>query len=121
MAVIMSRVLHFFGLIMVFLALGGALVHAINGGTREHAWKKQLSIMHGIGLVLVLVAGIGLTHALGMKGGWPGWVWAKIVVWLALGGITVPIIRRPELARSLWWAVLALGLLGVGLAVAKPF
>lgn len=121
MAIIITRVLHFLGLIMVFLSLGGALVHAINGGAREHAWKKQLSIFHGLGLVLLLVAGIGLTHGLGYKGNWPGWVYAKIVVWLALGGVTVPIIRRPELARSLWWAVLALGLLAVGLAVAKPF
>ncbi len=121
MAVIMTRILHFVGLIMVFLSLGGALVHAINGGGRDHAFRKQLAIMHGLGLVLMLVAGIGLTHSLGFGASWPGWVYAKVLVWLALGGITVPLVRKPELARSLWWAVLALGLLATVLAVAKPF
>jgi hypothetical protein len=41
------------------------------------------------------------------------WLIVKFAIWLALGGIIVLINRKPALAKTLWWSILALGVTAV--------
>ena len=64
---------------------------------------------HGVALVIVLVAGFGMIARLGMGGGWPLWVWLKLVIWLVLGAATVFVRKAGE---SAGWLLVLLPALG---------
>jgi len=51
------KVIHLVGILMIFLALGGVVTNAINGGTKNHLWHKPIAFTNGIGLLLSLVGG----------------------------------------------------------------
>lgn len=114
------RLVHFVGLAAVFVALGGATLHAINGGTHEtNRARGLMAATHGVGLLLVLVAGFGMLakHNLGMG----GWVHAKLTLWVLLGALVAVPLRMPGAARALWFVLPLLLALGGWLAVTKPF
>lgn len=114
------KVMHFFGLVMVFTALGGQIVVALNGGdSKQQPGRKWIAIFHGLGLVLVLVAGFGMIAKLGI--GFPGWVLAKIAIWVTLGSIGAVVARKRNLAGMIWIFVITLGLAASYLARYKPF
>ena len=114
------KTLHLLGLMMVFLALGGAALHAMNGGTRETNQRRGwTAAWHGTGLFLLLLGGFGMLARLGL--GLTGWVWGKLVVWVLLGAALVLALRRPRLGRTVWLGSAVLGLLAVYLALYKPF
>lgn len=116
------KIIHLVGVFMVFLALGGVATNSINGGTKNHSWRKGVAITHGIGLVLSLVAGFGLLARLGMaQGGFPGWAWAKLAIWVIFAGVIGLLIRKPALAKPLWALLIFLGGLAAYLAGTKPF
>lgn len=115
------KIAHIFGILLLFVALGGVSLHALTGGTREgNPARRLVAICHGTALVLVLVSGFGLLARIGMTGGVPGWAWAKIAIWAVLGGILVLPYRRPMLARPLLILLPALGALAAYLALYKP-
>lgn len=113
------KILHLLGLTLVVLSLGGIIVHAMNGGTKgSNSFRKGAVITHGIGLLLLLVAGFGMLARLGIHS-FPGWVAGKVVIWLALGAL-VAFAYRQSLARKLWFAVPLLVLVAATLAITKP-
>jgi hypothetical protein len=112
------KILHILGLSLVVLSLGGIMVHAINGGTKmTNSFRKGVMITHGVGLLLLLVAGFGMLAKLGIQGV-PTWVGLKLIIWLALGAL-VAFAYRQSLARKLWIVVPALVLLAAILGVVK--
>lgn len=115
------RALHFLGIILIFLSLGGLVVHAANGGTKEsNRWRKPVAITHGIGMLIALTGGFGMLAKLGIFWPWPGWAIGKLIVWLLLGAMVAPIYRRGDSAL-LWWVFSAiLGFTAAYLAVFKP-
>lgn len=114
------KVMHFLGLFMVFTALGGQFVSALNGGdAKQQPGRRWIGIFHGVGLLIALVAGFGLVAKLGV--GFPGWVIGKFAIWLALGAIGAMAARKKQLAGTLWVVTVALGMLAAFLARAKPF
>jgi hypothetical protein len=120
MSVEIYRVLHLTGIFMILLPLGGIGLHMINGGTREFASRKLLAIVHGIGLVIALVAGFGLLARL-HGGALPLWAIAKLVIWLWMGAAPVLFYRRAQMAKVLWFAVLILAAVAACLAIFQPF
>lgn len=118
------KLVHLFGIFMVLVSLGGVILHALDGGTRAaNPARRLVSITFGIGLFLVLLGGFGQMARLGIgsPGTWGGWIYAKLGIWLFIGGLfTVP-YRRPERARVLWIGVPVLGLIAGWLALYKPF
>jgi len=118
------KLVHLFGMFMVFVSLGGVILHALNDGTREaNPARRLVSITFGVGLFLVLLGGFGQMARLGLgsPATWGGWLYAKLAIWLLIGGLfTVP-YRRPERAKVLWIGVPVLGLLAGWLALFKPF
>jgi hypothetical protein len=113
------KILHLLGLTLVVLSLGGIIVHAINGGTKAtNAFRKGAVITHGVGLLLLLVAGFGMLARLGIHS-FPGWVVGKVVIWLALGAF-VAFGYKQHLAKKLWFAVPVLVVVAATLAITKP-
>lgn len=113
--------IHLLGVFMILVALGGLILHRINGGTREHAWRKPVAITHGVGLLLALVGGFGALARLGIFWPMPAWVIGKIAIWLVLGILVAVIFRSPTLAKPLWWVTILLAGLAGYLALSKPF
>ena len=56
-----------------------------------NAPSKGTKILTGVISLLILVAGMGLLARIG--GGWPGWVIAKLILWLTLA-IATPILSK---------------------------
>lgn len=119
MTLLTYKVIHVFGLFLIFTGLGGRLVQAMLGSDGNAQVRKLTGIAHGVGLLLVLVSGFGALAKLGA--GFPGWVIAKLVIWLVIGGIIVVIRKKPEMASLLWWLLPILGGVAGWLALYKPF
>ena len=111
------KLLHVVGAVLVLAAAGGVAVHAANGGRREdNRLRGLLAAMHGVGLVLSLVAGFGMLGA-----NLPGWAWAKLIIWLFFGAaLTLP-YRSQALARPLVIVLPLLAAAAAYLALYKPF
>jgi hypothetical protein len=116
------KILHIAAVLGVFASLGAVAFHALNGGNRLGSTGRRLvAALHGGGLLLVLVAGFGLLARLDLATAWPGWVWAKLGVWLVAGALVSVPYRKPALARPVLVALPLLGLAAAWLAIAKPF
>ncbi len=90
------KLIHFFGIITLVVALAAAGMHVLRGGTRaDNPYRRLLGMAHGIGAFLVLLGGFGMLARLGVvHGGLPGWVYIKLAIWLLLGGAIVLVYRR---------------------------
>lgn len=116
------KVIHLVGVMMIYMSLGAVTLHVINGGGRDHSWRKPVMITHGIGLIFSLVAGFGLLARLGfVQGPTPTWVWLKVGIWLVFGGLTAVLVRQKQLAKPVWALTLVLGAFAAYLAGNKPF
>lgn len=115
------KVLHLLGIFLLFAALGAAVLRAYTPGpppVRDRG-SRLIAMTHGLALVILLVTGFGILGMLGL--GVPGWAWAKLAVWLVMGGLVVVIRRSPSSAGWLWWLLPALGVVAAWLALYKPF
>lgn len=117
MSLLFYKSLHVLAMLYLFAAVGAACFHAANGGARGAG--KILSILHGLSLVVLLVTGFGMIARLGV--GFPGWVWAKVVIWLLMGAAVALPYRNPKTARMLLLVLPLLGALAGWLALYKPF
>jgi hypothetical protein len=121
------RLVHLVGIILLFVVLGGLSYSAARsgtagtgtGGTRP---RRLAMILHGVALFIVLLGGFGLMARLGVVHGvdWPGWVWAKLAIWLLAGAAVVVPKRKPEWALGLFVLLPVLGGLAAWLAIFKP-
>jgi hypothetical protein len=114
------KVLHLAGVFLLLLSLGGLLVDR-TVATAGTEWKRRLSILNGIGLILVLIAGFGLLARLGVPWPWQGWVFAKMVIWVLFGGLIVLVKRLRSGVSILWWVAFAAAVLAAYFANYKPF
>jgi uncharacterized membrane protein SirB2 len=122
MSLLAYKTIHVFAVVLTFTILGGLALHAANGGSRDtNTQRKLTAILHGLGLLLLLVSGFGALARLGMSEGIPGWVWAKVVLWLILGAVAATFKRGPGVARLVLWLLPVLGGIAAWLALYKPF
>lgn len=109
------RLLHIVGVMLLLLGLGGVLAHAGGDGKAP----RLFLVMHGIGLLVMLVAGVGFVHKKPLN--WDNWLFAKIACWVLLAALPV-LVRRGIVPRFLAVVlVLGLGATAAWLAQAKPF
>jgi len=115
------KVLHILGALFLFTALGGLLL-ASRAGVQSGASRKTAGMTHGIALIIILVSGFGALAQIGLSnpGIWPLWLWLKVALWLAFGGVIVLIRRSPGSATALWWVLPILGAATAYLALYKP-
>jgi len=112
------KIAHIVGLTLVFLGLGAIML-----GARDDRRPPRCGvILHGVGLLIMLVGGFGMMARLNIVTfPWPGWVFGKVGVWLALGAL--PALAKRGVVQGLASVLLAAGLAGVSawLAIYKPF
>jgi hypothetical protein len=105
------KLIHLFGLLLAFSALGGMAVHAASGGmSRASGVRGVVLTMHGLGVFLLLLGGFGMLARLGIvQGGLPGWILVKLGVWTVVAVLAALPYRKPALAK---WTLVALPFLG---------
>ena len=112
------RLLHVVGVLLLFLGLGGVLSHEAGKA------PKLSSALHGLGLLLLVVAGVGVLHKSSPQIDWKQpWVLAKIGGWVLLGALPM-LVKRGVLPRALALLLvlgLGAGAAWLGLANPKPF
>jgi len=120
------KTLHVAAIVVAFVGVGGLAAHAAGGGGKaENRAFGALSALHGGGLLVALLCGLGMLMLGGM--GRPGspsgaWAGAKLVLWILLGAS----VRLPYrgAARAKWLLMLGLPLLALvaaAVAILKPF
>jgi hypothetical protein len=126
------KIVHFAGVITLFLGFGLMIASASGAKFSGNLQTRKSMILHGIGLALILLGGFGMAaKAKFVAGaqlgdqvasqGFPLWFWAKFAIWLVLGGLAAAIKRIPEKA-SLWISLIILfGIVAVILGVSQPF
>lgn len=114
------KVLHLIGIAWLMVALGGATGVMILGSDASPKLRKLVGASHGISLLIIFVAGFGLL-AKGGVSGFPGWVIAKIGIWIVFGGLIAVIRRKPQWGTALWFALPALVGVSAWLAIVRPF
>lgn len=116
------KILHLMSIFAIFAVLGGQCVYAINGGSRATNRAGKLNaIILGVALLVAIMAGFGLLARLNLTTGIPGWVWAKLIIWLLVAFYAGLPFRYPALAKPLLIALPFLGLAAAWLAISKPF
>jgi hypothetical protein len=97
------RLLHVVGALLLFLSLGASLAHEAGKAPR---WA---AMVHGLALLVMVVAGVGVMHKSEPKLEWQPWVFAKIGAWVLLA-VMPALVRRGMLPRFVAFVlVVALG------------
>ncbi|MFL5813179.1 MAG: hypothetical protein ACJ763_06345 [Bdellovibrionia bacterium] len=107
------KLVHLISIFGLFLSLGCAAV-------MEKSQSRWTAPVHGISLVLILVAGFGMLARLGIHGALPGWAIGKLAVWLVFGASIALAKRRVLPLGAFLSLIIALGGLAAGLALWKP-
>lgn len=111
------KILHFTGLLITFTSLAGYIFYLVQNKSNEK--KKFFSILHGIGLLMLLVSGFGLAARLGYMQQLPLWVYIKLIIWVILGAALVVIKRQIISPTITYFIVVALGISAAITAVTK--
>jgi hypothetical protein len=113
------KIIHLVGLMTLFFAFGGLTLGARAVGGRNFPFRRTYTLLHGIGLLLLIISGFGMLAKLGLTGEIPHWAIAKIAIWLLLGLMLTPVLRLPGLNRYFWLVILVLGVSAAWLGIYK--
>ena len=114
MAYEIYKIIHFCGIGMILIGLTQI---ALSQGKST----RGPGLLHGFGMFLVLLGGFGMLARLQIHWPWPGWIWAKFAIWLALGG-SLSLFKRVSHFQKFGWVALTLILgLAATVAIYKPF
>ncbi len=91
------------------------------GASSDDSPTKTLKLMHGVGLLLLLLGGFGMLAKLDLFWPLPAWTWVKLLVWIALAASLPLVKKKPESARTWWTLIIVLGALAAYLGAFKPF
>ncbi len=114
------RWLHVVCLLMILAGLAGLLASRLNGATPTKKTDRALALIHGFGMLGMLVAGFGAMARLGFMTAWPWWIYAKLVIWFFMG-VSMTLAKR----KASWGAMLlilwiAVAAVGAYLGIYKP-
>lgn len=112
--------IHVTGIFAALLGLGGGFLTHLSGALPAGPGRRAIALSHGLGLLFALLGGFGMLAKGGFPFPWPAWVFGKIAVWFALGGLMAFPMRNPSLSRRLWWLPVALGAFAVYLVLWRP-
>jgi hypothetical protein len=100
---------------MVFMAY-------LESGNPKTGIARLPRILHGTGLLLILIGGATMVYSLGLDGqhGVPLWVKLKMLILVPFGLLPLS-VRRPNWKRYVLPVALLLGLAASCLAIFKPF
>ena len=118
------KLIHLAAIFGLFIATGGAAIHAANGGLKKsNVARGAVAALHGVSLLLILTAGFGMLARLGVKHDWlfPPWLWGKLIVWVLFAFALALPYRSPKLAKPMLVLAPLLGAAAAFLALFKPF
>ena len=124
MSYVTYKLIHLLGIFALVVALAGMAAHAAAGHKKdENTNYRTLLALHGLGALIALTGGFGLLARINVEasGLLPGWIWAKLALWLVLGALVALPYRKRTFARSLLFLLPILAFLGAVLANYKPF
>ncbi len=115
------KLIHLLGVFFVLGSLAGLAIYTANGGTKsKNSMKRVTAILHGIGMFLVLLGGFGMLARTGITGALPGWVWAKLVIWVVFGVLIAFVAKGPLLAKVIWFLLPFLTVFSAYIAIMRP-
>tara|TARA_B100001248_G_C27398870_1_gene468092 strand:+ start:2948 stop:3229 length:282 start_codon:yes stop_codon:yes gene_type:complete len=92
----------------------------MSGGTKAtNQFRKKLGILHGVGLLIALVAGFGLLARLQIFST-DMWIALKIAIWICFGLASALLYRKPKSAKAVFWLTIVLAVAAAFLAIYKP-
>lgn len=110
---------HMLGIFCLFASLAAIWgLHYPNRATDKKE-RRPLALIHGFGMVFVLISGFGMLARLHL--GMQGWVYGKLLIWVAMGGTIALARRKPKLGIKLICGWVVLGALAAYLGIFKPF
>lgn len=115
------NVVHIVGIILLMAAVGGIATSA-EAAVRP-GWTRLGSLgFHAAGAFLILLGGFGMLARLGIAQGsnWPGWLWAKVIIWGVLALAAFVPRRFPRTALPVMVLLPVLGGLAAYMAIYKP-
>ena len=115
MTYLVFKIVHLAGIMCLFASLGGLMA----ANHRKPATLRGFSALHGLALLILFVTGFGMQGVGNL--GFPGWLIAKIVIFLLLGAALVVFKRRLIPTKIAMTAVIILGSLAGYLAILRPF
>jgi hypothetical protein len=107
---VLLKTLHLAGAFGLFTSLGASLMAGCG--------KKSASVLHGISLLLILLAGFALLRKPPMDQSW--WM-AKLALWLFLGVAPVLAKRKVLPVPAVLAISIAAAVASAWLGLAKPF
>jgi uncharacterized membrane protein SirB2 len=119
------KAVHVFGVFLVVIGVAGIAADAASGRPKgENPASRLLAALHGLGLLIVLLAGFGMLAKVMRTPSMPSpaWATAKLAIWALFAAAAVIPRRWPRTAR--WVLVAGLPFLGAAAAVVailKPF
>lgn len=114
------KIIHLTGLALTFMGLAGILA-AKATGTLPFPKRILFHLSHGIGLLLIIVTGFAMAFQLHVVNPPPGWLKAKLIIWLLAGGAMVLATRFSRFAGAILVFFTLLVLAAAWLAIDKPF
>ena len=119
MSYLVYKLIHYVGIFALVTTLAAALGRGAQGG--EDPWRKAFAMSHGAALFLILLGGFGMLARLGVTDGLPGWIFAKLAIWLVLGGLLVAAKKSASWSARLLFVLPVLAVLAGYVAYTKPF
>ncbi len=118
------KIVHLAGLALTFMGLAGVLATSATGDSLPKGrWLFRAT--HGLGLLLLLATGFALADQLKQMGNEmhpvPGWIKAKLGIWLLTGASLALAARLGRFAVLVLVFLTALVVAAAWLAIAKPF
>jgi hypothetical protein len=114
------KIIHLTGQALTFMGLSGVLASKAASSARfKQRWIFHTS--HTVGWFLLLVTGFVMAYQLRATNPVPGWLKAKFVIWLLVGGAMILATRFSRFAGLVLIFFAALVLTAAWLAIDKPF
>jgi len=114
MSNLVYETLHMIGLMMLFIGVGVLATQGADG-----PYRKPAAMLHGIGLLVILISGFGLLAKLQLGYDKP-WFFGKVVILILMGAAPV-FLKKPNLKGHIGWIiVIALGAVAAYLGIFKP-
>ncbi len=102
------KIIHLISIVLLFSGLIGLLTIQMSGGVLAGKARSLVFAAHGIGLLFLLISGFGLLARLGLVSNIPGWVFAKIAIWIILGGAISLVKRKGHIGWPLFISLIAI-------------
>lgn len=115
------KIIHLVAIVLLFSGLVGLLTVQMSGAALTGKVKSMVFISHGVGLVVLLISGFGLVARLGLTAGLPGWIYAKLAIWLILGAAISLVKRKGLIGWPIFISLIAVFAIAAVIAILKPF